>query len=312
MTRHHPNAILLVRGCRVPLLLFYKDMPMNKVRKAVIPAAGMGTRFLPITKGVPKEMLAIVDRPALHYIVEEAAQSGLTDILIIVNKGKDAINRYFGDNPIYDKLKGHANLASLEVLLSKANISYTFQEVLNGNGAAVQLAEEFAAGEPFVVLFGDDIIHNPANPCAKQLVDAYHKTGKTILGVQEMPPADAVKYGVVKKGKEDGRFCEVLGIVEKPDIDKLPSTLCSLGRFLLKPNIFDALRRAPYKNNELYLTDALDIIAREEGVCAYNFEGRRYDIGDKFGFMQANIEYGLRSPYGDKLKEYLLGLGSMF
>lgn len=285
---------------------------MEKLRKAVIPAAGLGTRFLPITKGVPKEMLAIVDRPALHYIVEEAVESGLTDILIIINEGKDAINNYFGNNPIYEKLKHHANLTALEELLSKANISYALQKVLNGNGAAVQLAEEFAAGEPFVVLFGDDIIHNPGNPCAKQLADAYYKTGKTILGVQEIPPADAVKYGVVKKGKEDGRFCEVLGIIEKPPIDKLPSNLCSLGRFLLKPNIFDALCRAPLKNNELYLTDALDIIAREEGVIAYNFEGRRYDIGDKFGFMQANIEYGLRSGYGDKLKDYLKELQNKF
>ncbi|MDD3947736.1 MAG: UTP--glucose-1-phosphate uridylyltransferase [Clostridia bacterium] len=278
---------------------------MNPLRKAVIPAAGYGTRFLPITKAVPKEMLAIVDRPALHYIVEEAIESGLTEILIIINDGKDAINNYFGDNPLYEKFSNHPNLACLETLRAKADIYYTKQYVLNGNGAAVGLAKEFAAGEPFVVMFGDDIIYNPVNPCAKQLANAYYKTDRTVLGVQEIVPAEAVKYGVVKKGKEDGRFCEVKGIIEKPSIENLPSTLCSLGRFLLKPNIFDALERAPLKNNELYLTDALDIIAREEGVMAYCFEGRRYDIGDKFGFMQANIEYGLRSPYGDKLQKYL-------
>ncbi|HOB63693.1 MAG TPA: UTP--glucose-1-phosphate uridylyltransferase [Clostridia bacterium] len=281
---------------------------MKKITKAVIPAAGYGSRFLPVTKAVPKEMLAIVDRPTLHYIVEEAAESGLTDILIIINEGKDAVNNYFGDNPLYERLKSHPNLAELENLLARANITYTYQHVLNGNGAAVQLAKDFAGDEPFVVMFGDDLIYNPQNPCAKQLTEAYYKTGKTILGVQEIPPADAVKYGVVKKGKEEGRFCEVKGIIEKPAIDKLPSTLCSLGRFLLKPNIFDALERAPLKNNELYLTDAIDIIAKEEGVVAYNFEGRRYDIGDKFGFMQANIEYGLRSPYGQKLKAYLENL----
>lgn len=278
---------------------------MKQVRKAVIPAAGYGTRFLPITKAVPKEMLAIVDRPALHYIVEEAVQSGLTEILIIINEGKDAINNYFGENPLYTRLKTNPNLVPLEELISQANIHYTKQYVLNGNGAAVQLAKEFVGDEPFVVLFGDDIIHNPSNPCAKQLVDAYYKTNKTILGVQDIPPAEAIKYGVVKKGAEDGRFCEVKGIIEKPLIQDLPSTLCSLGRFLLKDNIFEALESAPLKNNELYLTDALDIISKEEGVVAYNFEGRRYDIGDKFGFMQANIEYGLRSAYGEKLGQYI-------
>lgn len=282
-----------------------KEVYMKKVRKAVIPAAGYGTRFLPITKAVPKEMLAIVDRPALHYIVEEAVQSGLTEILIIINEGKDAINNYFGDNPLYTRLKAHPNLAPLEELIGKANIHYTKQYVLNGNGAAVQLAKEFAGDEPFVVMFGDDIIHNPSNPCAKQLTDAYYKTNKTILGVQDIPSEEAIKYGVVKKGVEEGRFCEVKGIIEKPAIQDLPSTLCSLGRFLLKENIFEALERAPLKNNELYLTDALDIISKEEGVVAYNFEGRRYDIGDKFGFMQANIEYGLRSSYGAKLAQYI-------
>jgi UTP--glucose-1-phosphate uridylyltransferase len=278
---------------------------MNKLQKAVIPAAGYGTRFLPVTKAVPKEMLAIVDKPALHYIVEEAVESGLTDILIIINEGKDAVNNYFGDNPIYRKLQGHPNLKETEYLLQRAHITYVIQKVLNGNGAAVQLAKDFVNNEPFVVLFGDDIVYNPGNPCSKQLIDAYMNTGKTILGVQDVAAEEAVKYGVVKKGTENGRYCEVKGIVEKPSIDKLPSTLCSLGRFLLKPNIFDALERAPLKNGELYLTDALDIICREDGLWAYRFEGRRYDIGDKFGFMQANIEYGLRSAYGEKLKEYL-------
>jgi len=278
---------------------------MNKLKKAVIPAAGLGTRFLPVTKAVPKEMLAIVDKPALHYIVEEAVDSGLTDILIIINEGKDAVNNYFGDNPIYRKLQGHPNLKDIEALQSRAHITFVTQQVLNGNGAAVQLAKDFVDNEPFVVLFGDDIVYNPGNPCAKQLVDAYYTTGKTILGVQEVAAEEAVKYGVVKKGTESGRYCEVKGIIEKPTIDKLPSTLCSLGRFLLKPNIFDALERAPLKNGELYLTDALDIVCREDGLWAYRFEGRRYDIGDKFGFMQANIEYGLRSSYGDKLKDYI-------
>ncbi len=152
---------------------------MNKLQKAVIPAAGYGTRFLPVTKAVPKEMLAIVDKPALHYIVEEAVESGLTDILIIINEGKDAVNNYFGDNPIYRKLQGHPNLKETEYLLQRAHITYVIQKVLNGNGAAVQLAKDFVNNEPFVVLFGDDIVYNPGNPCSKQLIDAYMNTGKS-------------------------------------------------------------------------------------------------------------------------------------
>ncbi|MGI6078423.1 MAG: UTP--glucose-1-phosphate uridylyltransferase [Fastidiosipilaceae bacterium] len=278
----------------------------KKITKAVIPAAGLGTRFLPITKGVPKEMLSIVDKPAIQYIVEEAVDSGCTDVLIIVNKGKECIENYFSPHPVYDKLTNRKLLEGLDNLLERANITFAEQKVLNGNGAAVQVAEEFANGEPFAVMFGDDVIYNPEKPVTAQLIDAYYKTNRCILGCQERPDKEATKYGVVKKGKVDGRLVEVLDLIEKPDIDKLPSNLCSLGRFILPPSIFDALRRTPLYKNEIYLTVAIEILMREEGVFAYDFEGRRYDLGDKFGFFQASVEYSLRNEtIGENAKKYL-------
>lgn len=278
---------------------------MEKVRKAVIPAAGYGTRFLPVTKGIPKEMLAIVDTPAIEYIVREAVDSGMEDILIIVSEGKDAMLNYFGANPKYDALTNRENLKGLDELLKRCKISFVTQEVLNGNGAAVMLAEEFADGEPIAVLFGDDVVYNPDYPVTRQLADAYERTGKCIVGCQDRPSEEAVKYGVVKKGKVDGRLVEMLDLIEKPSLEQLPSNLCSLGRFILPNSIFDALRRTPLYKNEIYLTVAIDILRKEQGVYAYDFIGKRYDLGDKYGFLQANLEYGIRSKYGDALKAYL-------
>ena len=278
----------------------------KKITKAVIPAAGLGTRFLPITKGMPKEMLPIVDKPAIQYIVEEAVDSGCTDVLIILNKGKECIERYFSAHPAYDKLANRQLLESVDRLMKRANITFAEQKVLNGNGAAVQIAEEFANGEPIAVLFGDDVIYNPEKPVTAQLIDAYYKTNRCILGGQERPDKEATKYGVVKKGQIDGRLVEVLGLIEKPDINNLPSNLCSLGRFILPPSIFNALRRTPLYKNEIYLTVAIEILMREEGVFAYDFEGRRYDLGDKFGFFQASVEYSLRNEtIGENVSKYL-------
>ncbi|NCA92133.1 UTP--glucose-1-phosphate uridylyltransferase [bacterium] len=279
---------------------------MNIVKKAVIPAAGLGTRFLPVTKSIPKEMLAIIDKPTIQYVVEEAVESGITDILIIVGKNKNSIKNYFSKSEMYDALTNRTNLQSVDELMSKAKFSFVLQEELRGNGHAVMLARDFVAGEPFAVLFGDDIIYNPEYPCTKQLMDAFATSGKTILGAQNRPDAEAVNYGVIQKGKETGRLTEIVRIVEKPAIDSLPSNLCSLGRFVLPPSIFDALDRTPLYKNEIYLSLAIDLLIKEEGVFAYEFEGLRYDIGDKFGFLQANIEYALRSaPYKDTLAKYL-------
>lgn len=275
-----------------------------RVTKAIVPAAGLGTRFLPSTKALPKEMLNIVDKPAMHYIVEEAVLSGAKDILIIVNDGKDCINNYFSKHSIYDKLKDRNNLEGLDELIKKANFHYITQTKLNGNGAAVLLAKDFAKGEPVSVLFGDDIVYSPNNPVTKQLIQAFNAVGgKAIVGCQERPLDEAVNYGVIKCGKQMGKLVEMLDIVEKPSINELPSNLCSLGRFVLPFSIFEELENAPLFRNEIYLTTALKSLTTKYGAYAYNFEGQRYDIGDKFGFLQANLEYALRSEFSDKVKD---------
>lgn len=274
-----------------------------KVRKAVIPAAGFGTRFLPITKAVPKEMLNVATKPAIHYLVEEAVNSGCSDILIIISEGKESIKRYFDRDIKYESSVAQENLRELNALLEKANISFIYQKVLNGTGGAIALVEEFAAGEPFVVLFGDDVIYCPENPVAKQMIEAYNKFGKTILGVQHRPKEIAAKYGVIE-GKTTGRYTEIERLVEKPPIESIKSTLVSLGRFLLTKDIFRELKNVESHNGELYLTEAIANLIQTTGVIAYEFEGRRFDLGDKFGFLEANIEMGMKI-YGDKLKEYL-------
>lgn len=276
-----------------------------KVTKAVIPAAGLGTRFLPSTKAVPKEMMTIVDKPTLHYIVEEAVLSGAKEILIVVNDGKECINTYFSPNKVYDALKKPA-LEELNDLLASVKFHYATQKVLNGNGSAILLAKEFASGDPISVLFGDDIIYNPEYPATKQLVDAFIKTGgKTIVGCQRREPIEAIKYGVISYSSIENRLAKIDDIVEKPPIEDLPSDLCSLGRFVLPYSMFDTLAVTPFDRGEIILANAIRSILKTEGAYAYEFEGIRYDIGDKFGFLQANIEYALRSPIGDKVRSYL-------
>ncbi len=276
-----------------------------KVTKAVIPAAGLGTRFLPSTKAVPKEMMTIVDKPTLHYIVEEAVLSGAKEILIVVNDGKECINTYFSPNKVYDALKKPA-LEELNDLLASVKFHYATQKVLNGNGSAILLAKEFASGDPISVLFGDDIIYNPEYPATKQLVDAFIKTGgKTIVGCQRREPIEAIKYGVISYSSIENRLAKIDDIVEKPPIEELPSDLCSLGRFVLPYSMFDTLAVTPFDRGEIILANAIRSILKTEGAYAYEFEGIRYDIGDKFGFLQANIEYALRSPIGDKVRSYL-------
>ena len=247
----------------------------------------------------------IYDKPTLHYIVKEAVDSGCTDILIIISEGKDAIKKYFSTEGPYSAIRDRSRLAEIDELISKANISYITQKTLNGNGAAVQLAKNFTGDDPFVVLFGDDVIKTSGDPVARQLIDAYQRTGKIVLGVQERPDAEAILYGVVKKGKVDGRYTEVLGLIEKPSIKALPSNLCSLGRFLLTPEIYDALLNTKTNLGEIYLTDAIASLIPDNRVVAYTFEGERFDLGNKFGFLEANIQYGLESEYKDALISYM-------
>ncbi len=269
---------------------------------------------MPATKAIPKEMLPIVDTPTLQYVVEEAVKSGITEILIILGKNKKCIEDHFDISVELEQLlmrtKKDEYLKQVRDISNMAHIYYVRQKEMNGSGMAVLEAEAFVGNEPFAVLYGDDIIYNPQKPCLKQLIDAYDPTGKVILGCQDVPKEEASKYGIVKPGATKGKYTQVLRLVEKPKIDQLPSTLASIGRYILTPDIFDILKRTPaMPNGEVCLTDAIQTIADSTGVFAYTFEGRRYDVGDKLGYIQATVEYGLRDEkLKDGLKQYLKGL----
>ena len=284
---------------------------MQRVRKAVIPAAGFGTRFLPATKALPKEMLPIVDTPTLQYVVEEAVASGVKEILIILGKNKKCIEDHFDIavelEQILERQGKKEYLKMIRDIADMAHIHYVRQKEMNGSGRAVLEAEAFIAGEPFAVMFGDDIVYNPAKPCLKQLIEAFENTGKSILGCQEVPEKETSKYGIVRPGAVKGRYSEVRQIVEKPDPGTAPSRLASIGRYVFTPDIFDLIKQSkPGKGGEVYLTDTIEMMAASTGVYAYNFEGRRYDVGDKQGFLEATIEYALRdASLRDGLSAYL-------
>ena len=297
-----------------------KNETLMPVKKAVIPAAGYGTRFLPATKAVPKEMLPIVDTPSLQYVVKEAVDSGITDILIITTRGKEAIENHFDKSfeleTNLEKAGKEEYLKLCRDISSLANIEYVRQKEMKGSGWAVHYAKNFVGNEPFAVLFGDDVIYtnDEERPVTKQLIDAYMTTGTSILGVQRIDGEEIRKYGVVvPDGKTEGRFTKLKSLLEKPKGD-LPSHLTSLGRFLLTPDIFEILERtAPSPNGEIYLTDAIGTQAAERGVYAYEFVGRRYDIGDKQGFLEACVEYALRDKnLSDGFKKYLKEITKTF
>ncbi len=250
----------------------------------------------------------------MQYIVKEAVDSGITDILIIIGKNKKCIEDHFDRSVELEDLlvKGGKSreLKMVRDIADMAHIYYVRQKEMNGSGNAILEAEAFVGNEPFAVMFGDDLIYNESKPCLKQLIDAYETTGKSIVGVQEVPREEAPKYGIIVPGRTKGRYTEMKGIVEKPSIDELPSTYAGLGRYILKPEIFDIIKRSkPHANGEVYITDAILETIDIDGVYAYDFEGRRYDIGDKEGYLEATVEYALRD---EKLREgfvkYLKGL----
>ena len=291
---------------------------MQKVTKVVIPAAGFGTRFLPATKSLPKEMFPIVDTPTLQYVVEEAVKSGITDVLIILGKNKKCIEDHFDyavelEN-LLAKAGKNAEIKVVRDIADMANFHYIRQKEMKGSGHAILLAKAFVGNEPFGVIYGDDVVYNPSSPALSQLIKAYETTGKTIVGCQNVPREEAIKYGVVQPGLVKGRYTEIKGFVEKPPIDKLPSTLASMGRYVLTPDIFDILETTPPSpSGEIYLTDAILTLANTSGAYAYDFEGKRYDVGDKVGYIEASIEYGLRDDsINDKLKDYLKKIVSTF
>jgi UTP--glucose-1-phosphate uridylyltransferase len=270
-----------------------------KVRKAIIPAAGLGTRFLPATKAQPKEMLPIVDKPTIQYIVEEAIESGIEEILIITGRNKRAIEDHF-DRSVELELelekKNKKELLSLVRDISNmVNIHYVRQKEPKGLGHAINCARSFVGNEPFGVLLGDDIVHSESKPCLKQLLDAYNEYKTTILGVQVVADEDVSKYGIVD-GKliEEGVY-KVKNLVEKPSLEEAPSNIAILGRYIITPGIFDILENTkPGRGGEIQLTDALKVLAAREAMYAFEFEGKRYDVGDKLGFLQATVEFALR------------------
>lgn len=283
---------------------------MKKVTKAVIPAAGLGTRVLPATKAQPKEMLVIVDKPSLQYIVEELVESGIEDIIIVTGRNKNSIEDHFDFSFELEKTLAKDGkdelLEKIEKISSMANICYVRQNHPLGLGHAILKAKPFVGDEPFIIALGDDIMYNPTTPVAKQLIENYEKYGANIVGCQEVKLQDVSKYGIVKPTESiDERTVKIDDFIEKPDADKAPSRLACLGRYLLTPKIFDYLENAtPGKGGEIQLTDSiLKMLNDGEEVVAYNFEGKRYDIGNKAGLLKANIEFGLRN---EETKEELL------
>ena len=285
---------------------------MQKVRKAVIPAAGYGTRFLPATKATPKEMLPIVDKPTIQYIVEEALASGIEEILIISGHAKRAIEDHFDSAPALEmELERKGKDALLQVVRETAaiKIHYIRQREMKGLGDAILCAKAFMEGEPFAVLLGDDVVYNePGRPALRQLIDVYEATGGSVLGCQTVPQEKVSSYGIVDGiATEDERMLKVLDMVEKPTVEEAPSRMAVLGRYVITPQIFSILENTlPGKGGEIQLTDALRVLAHREPVYAYDFEGIRYDVGDKLGFLKATVEYALRRPdLGLSFKKYL-------
>mgnify|MGYP000863223331 CR=1 FL=1 len=284
---------------------------IKKVRKAVIPAAGLGTRFLPATKAQPKEMLPIVDKPALQYIIEEAVSSGIEEILIITGRNKKSIEDHFDRSIELElalKIRGKSDiLREVRKISEMANIYYIRQKEPKGLGHAIYCAESFIGDEPFAVLLGDDIIDNDKNPCLKQMLEIYNKYNTSILGVQKVSQEDVSKYGILKGKNIEENVYKVEDLIEKPSADEAPSNIAILGRYIITPEILNILKETkPGKGGEIQLTDALKDLAKKEPVYAYEFEGKRYDVGDKQGFLQANIEFALkREELRDEFLEYL-------
>ena len=283
-----------------------------KVTKAVIPAAGLGTRVLPATKAQPKEMLVIVDKPSLQYIIEELVESGIKDIIIVTGRNKNSIEDHFDYSyELEDTLKKDGKdklLGKVESISSMANICYVRQNHPKGLGHAILKAKSFVGDEPFVIALGDDIVYNDI-PVAKQLIDNYSKYQSSIVGCQEVKAEDVSKYGIVKPTKNlDDKTVEMDDFIEKPAMEEAPSRLACLGRYLLTPKIFEYLEKTePGKGGEIQLTDAIVAMMKDgEKVLAYNFDGKRYDIGNKFGLLKVNIEFGLRNEeIREELLEYL-------
>ena len=291
---------------------------MKRIRKAVIPAAGYGTRFLPATKATPKEMLPIVDKPTIQYIVEEALASGIEEILIISGHAKRAIEDHFDSAPALEReleRKGRQDLLELVRETAEIRVHYIRQKHMRGLGDAILCAKPFMGDEPFAVLLGDDVVYSPGNPALRQLMEVYNETGASVLGCQRVAREKVSAYGIVDGEKviseRNGELVKVSNMIEKPTPEEAPSELAVLGRYVIKPEIFGIIEKTPPgKGGEIQLTDALNILAQRETVYAYAFKGKRYDLGDKLEFIKATIEFALRrDDLREPLMAYLKSLG---
>jgi len=284
-----------------------------KIKKAIIPAAGLGTRFLPATKAQPKEMLPIVDKPTIQYIVEEAVQSGIEDILIITGRNKRAIEDHFDKSVELElelKKKNQESLLSLvEDISNMVNIHYIRQKEPKGLGHAIYCAKSFVGNEPFAVLLGDDVVDSEV-PVLKQMIEQFERYNCTIIGVQEVPEEDVHKYGIVSGTFIEDRLYKVNDLIEKPRREEAPSNIAILGRYIITPRIFEILEHTPPgRGGEIQLTDALKTLLNYEAIYAYNFIGKRYDVGDKLGYLMATVEYALkREDLREPFKRYLLSI----
>lgn len=283
----------------------------QKIKKAIIPAAGLGTRFLPATKAQPKEMLPIVDKPTLQYIIEECVASGIEEILIITGRNKKSIEDHFDKNIELELELEKSNkqdmLEMVREISDMVNIHFIRQKEPRGLGHAILCAKSFVGNEPFAVLLGDDVVYNDNKPCLKQLIDCYGEYKTSVLGVQKVADENVDKYGIVSGIQIEDRVYKVKNLIEKPSVDEAPSNIAILGRYIITPKIFEILENtAPGKGNEIQLTDGLLKLIEEEAMYAYDFEGRRYDVGDKLGFLEATVEYAMRrEDLREDFREYL-------
>jgi UTP--glucose-1-phosphate uridylyltransferase len=279
----------------------------------VIPAAGLGTRFLPATKAQPKEMLPVVDKPTIQYVVEEAVGAGIRDILIVTGRGKrtleDHFDRSFELEYYLEEAGKHDDLKRVREISEMAVIQYIRQRDPRGLGSAVATAEPHVAGEPFAVLLGDDIVLGP-DPLLARMIEIYERYGRSVIAVQQVPREDIHLYGAVRPEYVEDNLARVVDIVEKPPRDEAPSNLAAIGRYVLTPEIFDAIRQTPPDSRgEVQLTDAIGLLAREQAVYAYVFEGTRYDIGKKLDYLRATVELAAdRDDLGPEFRQFLVDL----
>lgn len=284
---------------------------MFKVKKAVIPVAGFGTRFLPFTKAVPKMMLPIIDKPVLQIIAEEAVASGIEEILFIVGRHAEIIENYFTEDKEIESLLQKPSLECVkkrtEQVAQLAKFSFILQEEQKGTAHAVALAKQFACGEPFLLMFGDDLMYNEGTPVSLQLIKAFEETGKTVIGCKRVPFDDVPKYASVEFNEVNGRKHSITRIVEKPKREDVKSNLSPLGRYVCRSDIFDYIERTPVgANGEYQITDTFDLQAKDGVALAYEFEGVRYDTGDKLGYLKAVVEYSVRDKeFGEAFSQYL-------